>query len=394
MRLWGPVFVLCASAFVACGGVRLSALESRDAGADDQKGDASILDAGDDGGDDRADASPDAAISPDAGFDGGDAGTIEHPDGGDAGPDAGEETLDGGSDGGTDAGEQTPDGGSDAGVVIVDPDAGLPDCGGTTPTVQSGPDPGMVLVPAGPFWQGCNAAIDAQCNANEYPGRCVTLSTYEIDANPVTQAQFASFLADAGDEDVDFGVPGCDPDTSEYYHPDTTPDWPMVCVYWWGATLYCQWAGERLPTEAEYEKAARGVQGQLYPWGDGPPTCDLANYYGCTGNYTNVGSLPAGNSPYGATDSTSNVAEFVYDFYDPAYYTYAPDTNPTGPDCWIDGGPSFLMSCPGNGPVVRGYFWSAVEFSSPAAALRTSERGSVPGIPLPSTGFRCARSLQ
>jgi formylglycine-generating enzyme required for sulfatase activity len=135
---------------------------------------------------------------------------------------------------------------------------------------------------------------------------------------------------------------------------ETALDRPVVMVTWHGAAAYCEWAGGRLPTEAEWEYAARGPKGNLYPWGDAPPTCDLANYGDCSRVLVQAGSRPAGASWCGALDMAGNVWEWVADWF--GSYSGLAQENPTGP-------------ASGDVPVLRGGGWH-----SPRRELRAAYR--------------------
>jgi hypothetical protein len=220
--------------------------------------------------------------------------------------------------------------------------------------------PGMVVIPSGPFMRGC-LAMDSQCQADEQPLRTITLSGFEIDQTEVIQSQY--------DGCVKAGM--CAAPSG--FSPSTRPNNPVSNATWAMASGYCKWAGKRLPTEAEWEKAARGPAGTIYPWGNGAPGCSLAQYKGCgLADTVPVGQL-TGNSGYGVEDLAGNVAEWVSDNYGSNYYMNAPATDPTGP--------------PGGMHIRRGG-----GFTSDPPALRTSARLAGDSAS-PSAGFRCARGL-
>ena len=219
----------------------------------------------------------------------------------------------------TAGGSVLPEAGA-TGVTIVVPDAAAGDDAGAPLFLctSNAPAGDMVSVPAGDFMMGCGDT-DTQCQDNEKPSHLVTLADFEIDRTEVTQDQYAACV-----EAKACAAPSCAWDC-------TTKDYPAGCVEWAQAKAYCVWAGKRLPTEAEWEKAARGTDGRLYPWGNDAPDCTHANMASCGAHAQPVGMLPAGASPYGALDMAGNVVEMVADWYDVAFYQVSPKDNPTGP---------------------------------------------------------------
>lgn len=249
---------------------------------------------------------------------------------------------------------------------------------------------GMEAVAAGSFWMGCNTEVDSSClqYSDQFPYHSVTLSFYEIDIYEVTAEEFQKCV-DAGDcnnqgDNLHYQT-NAEQSSCNLGSPDFKKH-PMNCVSWYGAKAYCEWAGKRLPTEAEWEKVARGTHGQRYPWGNNEAvSCNNAVIYddngsslkyGCdTGGTWPVGSKPGGIAPYGAYDMIGNVAEWVSDWYDAGYYTSSASTDPAG-------------AATGTTRVVRGGSWSNHgDFLSVSYRIHTEPESLGDSY----YGFRCAK---
>lgn len=175
----------------------------------------------------------------------------------------------------------------------------------------------MVLVPAGEFIMGSD-----NNQAAAQPAHTVYLDSFYIDQYEVTNGDYLT-CAEAG---------VCTTGGSFRIRRPELAQNPVVFVNWNEAKTFCEWRGARLPTEAEWEKAARGTDQRIFPWGNDPITCDRAQYNECDWALSPVGSYPSGVSPYGAYDMAGNAWEWVSDWYAQDYYSYSPAENPTGPE--------------------------------------------------------------
>lgn len=224
-------------------------------------------------------------------------------------------------------------------------------------TARSGTVPiAHITIPAGEFIMGS----DADGRPETSPEHTVYLDAYAIFKTPVTLAQFAEFVYQTGyrtlAEQQGWSYLGVDLDRGKgaYWAAPTglgssllgRSDYPAFHVNWYDAAAYCAWAGGWLPTEAQWEKAARGPDGRVYPWGNEDPTAEKANFcdVNCPAPWANtdeddgyttlapVGGFPAGASPYGVLDMAGNINEWVADWLAEDYFSVSPYANPTGPE--------------------------------------------------------------
>jgi iron(II)-dependent oxidoreductase len=244
----------------------------------------------------------------------------------------------------------------------------------------------MVKIPAGTFLMGSDKKVDRNAYQPEFPQRRVYLDSYEIDKYEVTTVQFLKFvLATDRKPLIDWQYEGGN-------FQETMANHPVMHVSWFDADAYCRWAGKRLPTSAEWEKAARGEDGRIYPWGNEPAGLSRANF-GRTGLSGPVRDRPErlllyppiisvdkydnGVSPYGVFQLAGNVAEWTADWYDPHYYKTAPDRNPKGPE-------------KGTQRAFRGGGW----IDSTPSVRPAQRNGTDPNTKMNWLGFRCARDAK
>jgi formylglycine-generating enzyme required for sulfatase activity len=222
----------------------------------------------------------------------------------------------------------------------------------------------MALIPAGEFGMGSDRGQD-----DEQPVHRVSVKAFYLDAQEVTVSRFAEFLAAQKLE-----PPFKWNEATSGSHENK----PVVGVNWYDARDYCRWVGKRLPTEAEWELAARGTDGRIYPWGNAHPTKGHANAgqskWRGYDTLTNVGQFELGKTPNGVYDLAGNLWEWVADRYDATYYQFSPRENPSGPSA---------------GPLraLRGGAWN-----NDAKAIRSANRaGYAPDARRNDVGFRCAK---
>ena len=272
------------------------------------------------------------------------------------------------------------------------------------PALGADAPPEMALIPAGEYRMGTAEGSDGL--ADEHPERLVFLHAFFLDRFEVTNQNYAAFVQSTGHRPPANNNPASTI-WDDVMYPPAIAKHPVVNVSWDDAVAYCRWSGKRLPTEAEWEKAARGTDGRRYPWGNDWSwrKANSASYWagqtiefqsgadweafwvkgdgarlvkekGIKGEVLTlpVGSFPDGTSPYGIQDLAGNAAEWVQDWYDPNYYRSAPLSDPSGPE---------------RGAIksMRGGSWL-----KPAVSLRTSDRdwGLMDSRPS-GTGFRCAK---
>lgn len=271
-----------------------------------------------------------------------------------------------------------------------------------TPSVP----PGMVYIPPGPFVMGCTESetcIDPWFPENDYlapsrPQRTVQLSGYFIDQKPVTHRQYKEFVQETGYHipwGRQSGMERIEEGKASFWSLLLEPpehildDYPIIMVSYYDALAYCEYLGKRLPTEAEWEKAARGVDGRPFPWGWDE---DIERYSNITrisretapplitDYLTPVDTYPQGASPYGCLDMLGNAEEWCADWYNKAYYALAPDIDPSGPPPDPDIDSRFRVQ--------RGCGWFAL------TCAHVAYRGmSQPWYRNRVSGFRCALSV-
>lgn len=253
--------------------------------------------------------------------------------------------------------------------------------------------PGMVRITGGKFWMGCNTDLDKACATDEQPPHEVDLDNFAIDKYEVPMHHYKGC--------VDSGICAApiahDPAHAVYkdclWGRADVSQHPVNCVNWGQAWTYCNWAYKRLPTEAEWEKAARWIDARIYPWGSSPePSCEFtvmhdpkAGSRGCGFDGPTTIHRAKEASPYGVSDMSGNLREWVWDVYQPDYFRIGPSKNPTGP-ARLKG----TKDAPPSRVVKGGHYEDTA-----AWRLRISRRDFYqPDYISPTLGFRCARGLR
>jgi formylglycine-generating enzyme required for sulfatase activity len=250
-------------------------------------------------------------------------------------------------------------------------------------TLEAGPSrwikEAMITIPRGSFYMGCPQRGDSLCERDEKPAFRVKLSRYAIDPFEVMQAEYQQCVAAGACTPVDAGrcfvwdghafVRG-----GKLAGDLVADDHPVVCVDWFQAAQYCAQVGKRLPSEAEWERAAAGPEQSRYPWGDDPPTCARAQFDGCWEHTRPVGLRPEGATPEGVHDLAGNASEWVHDWYAKGTYQWPFRSDPVGPDS-------------GRVRVVRGGSY----YDGPSVLRAAYRYGLNPASAFSTVGFRCVR---
>ena len=232
----------------------------------------------------------------------------------------------------------------------------------------------MVLVPEGLFLMGSDPKVDRAAGPQELPQQPVSLDAFEIDRYEVTNVHYLRFVLATGKAWPPFWMQ--DP------FLEKMASHPVIGVSWEEANAYCRWVGKRLPTEAEWEKAARGADGRVFPWGNEPAGWIKSNiaHPGSKRGFkypplANVNRYDKGVSPYGVYQMAGNVSEWVADWFDPEYYQHGLPDNPMGPAA-------------GELKVFRGGSWN----EDPEVARSAGRNAGAPDRKSYLTGLRCART--
>lgn len=251
----------------------------------------------------------------------------------------------------------------------------------------------MIFIPAGEFIMGAPPEAPSFCEAPEKPAHNVYLDEFWIDKYEVTNSQYHECVKAGRCSQPHFDDGECVLLQGEKWQKGVLPGdfrggtQPVVCVDWEQARNFCKWAGKRLPTEAQWEKSARGTDGRLYPWGNEwrngvANFCDMScklrwrdETYNDGFEFTaEVGSFPFGASPYGVHDLAGNVWEWTADWYDECYYAISERANPLGAQS-------------GEYRVIRGGSWHL----DPPQLRATNRKSAAPTESFSYLGFRCAR---